>query len=650
MSSEKKRARITINKTVVIWTAVSLVVLMVASSGAAFAAVGYGRLYEGRIFPGVRVLDVRLDGLTADEARNALNKAVDEALKDGLRFRFTPNGGGETRDIVLNATTVATNDPDASRELIRYDVEPAIVSAIGYGRGNNLALDTLARWTARLRPVQLDAGVTIDENGVASGLAQAADDVLTDMKDATLNITWNAADNRAEVTTVPEQTGRVLDTEGALRVLRNQAERLRFEPIVLHDRELTPMVDEADVKKVADNVPSFLSHAPFRLQYIDKMVTVSTSTLASWLGVTVSEETPSLTIDPKRFGEGVRQLVPDIEKTAKQGTLVVENGAIKTFEAGTEGVAIDDTQTLAGILGTWQRGETSSTFPLVVVRTEPALSGQDPERLGIKEIIGIGRSDFSGSPTNRRKNIANGIKKVNGTLIMPGEEFSMLKVLGPIEANQGWLPELVIKGNSTVPELGGGLCQIGTTTFRAALDSGLPITERRNHSYRVRYYEPVGTDATIYDPAPDFRFKNDMKTAVLIHAYQDKDTVIYEFWGTDDGRSTLYKGTKDVTTVAELKPRVFNQTSPPPMKLIETLDLKPGEKKCTETAHAGADAEFDYSVTYADGTKNEQTFRSHYRPWQAVCLIGVEKLSTPPAEGDADAGGSPDSAAADAVR
>jgi vancomycin resistance protein YoaR len=177
--------------------------------------------------------------------------------------------------------------------------------------------------------------------------------------------------------------------------------------------------------------------------------------------------------------------------------------------------------------------------------------------------------------------------------------------------------------------LGGGLCQIGTTAFRGVLASGLPITQRRNHSYRVRYYEPVGTDATIYDPAPDFRFLNDTPHHILIHAYTAGDEVIYEFWGTEDGRSAIYKGVEEVTDVADLKPRVYNVSAPPPTKLIETLDLPPGQKKCTESAHAGADAAFTYLVTYPDGTVKEETFTSHYRPWQAVCLVGVESLSEP---------------------
>ncbi len=615
-----------LNKAALLWTGAVVLVLAALMGGAVFAAAGYGRLYEGRIFPGVRVLDVRLDGLTELEAREAVYNAVDAALRDGIRFHFDPTQGGESREVTLGAV----NDPDAGRDLVRYDIESAVTAAATYGRSGNPILDSISRWRARIRPVRMNAGIVIDEERVAQGLADALDDVLPDVRDATLDVSWDNATKRANIAVVPEQAGRVLDADVAMRALRQQAEALRFEPIPVRDRAFNPTILVADAERLTDRVPELLAHAPFMLQDDGVEVEVDAAILASWLGVTKENGRATLTILPDRFADGIRKLLPDVEQDAKQGSLVIEDGKIKNFEAGTEGVAIDDATTRDRLLAAWAKNE-AGPYPLVITRIPPALSGQDPERLGIKEIIGIGRSNFSGSPTNRRRNIANGVSKINGTLIPPGEEFSLLKILGPFEPGYGWLPELVIKGNETVPELGGGLCQIGTTTFRAALASGLPITQRRNHSYRVRYYEPVGTDATIYDPAPDFRFLNDTKAHVLIHAFIQGDNLIYEFWGTEDGRSTLFKGQTDVTMVDDLRPRIFNQTSPPPMKLVETLDLPPGEKKCTEVAHAGADAEFTYVVTYPDGSQKEEAFRSHYRPWQAVCLIGVEKLSEPPA-------------------
>ncbi|MBD3281228.1 hypothetical protein GF391_00590, partial [Candidatus Uhrbacteria bacterium] len=326
-------------------------------------------------------------------------------------------------------------------------------------------------------------------------------------------------------------------------------------------------------------------------------------------------------IDETAFASSIRMLAKDIEKESKSGSMEVKDGQIVSFTAGTLGRKVNIQKTLEPVLTSWPP---SSTFPLVVEEEHGKITGENLEELGIKELIGVGKSNFRGSPYNRTRNITKAVEDhINGILLAPGEEFSMLGALGEIDGAHGWLPELVIKGNETKPEYGGGLCQIGTTMFRGAVDTGLKITERRNHSYRVSYYEPAGTDATIYDPAPDFRFLNDTPKHVYINAYIVGTEVIFEFWGTDDGREVIVED-----------PSIYNITAAPPTKLIETTDLAPGKKRCTESAHAGADAHFKTTITYADGQVREEIFRSHYRPWQAVCLIGVEETAEETPEGE----------------
>ncbi|MBU4512181.1 VanW family protein, partial [Patescibacteria group bacterium] len=223
-----------------------------------------------------------------------------------------------------------------------------------------------------------------------------------------------------------------------------------------------------------------------------------------------------------------------------------------------------------------------------------------------------------GSPTNRRHNIGVGANKLNGLLIAPDEEFSLVQTLGEVNAATGYLPELVIKGNKTIPEYGGGLCQIGTTMFRVALYAGLPITERRPHSYRVSYYEPAGMDATIYIPRPDVKFINDTRNYLVLTTEIQDNILRFKLYGTNDNRKTEI----------ENPPRIWNITYPGPTKLIETLDLAPGEKKCTESSHRGADTEFTRVVTYADSREPiDEKWFSRYSSWQAVCLIGVEELT-----------------------
>jgi len=166
----------------------------------------------------------------------------------------------------------------------------------------------------------------------------------------------------------------------------------------------------------------------------------------------------------------------------------------------------------------------------------------DSEKLGIKKLLAVGESDFKGSPKNRTVNIGVGTSKYNGILIAPNEEFSFNAFLGPVNKEAGYLPELVIKDKTTTPEYGGGLCQVSTTAFRAAVYAGMQITSRRNHSYAVRYYGTPGFDATIYPPYTDFRFLNNTPGYILIQTKIDGTKLTFEFWGTDDNRSVAVDG------------------------------------------------------------------------------------------------------------
>ncbi len=596
-------------KAAITWTLVAAGIFAVVVGLGALAFFGYDRLYSNRIFPGVRVLGVRMDGLTADEARTTLHASIDSALTNGVRFSYAG------REVALGSATVA-QDPDLSRDYVTYNVDDAVNAAMGVGRSGNPIRDTLARWIARAKPIQLAVATNIDTDGIKSAVMKSLGNDISPAQDARIIVHWDAAAQDARVDVQDAKSGKSIVWDGAMEALRRQAATLKFAPIPLRDTVTQPTLLSKDVEPLKNDAEALLARAPITLTYVDKVYPISKEQFAGWVNVVKTNGKLSATIDPDIFAKQIREIAP-IEVRAQKGTLEVKDGKITNFTAGSVGISIDDAATLKGITdGIF----TTSTFPIIANKVDASLDGSDPEKLGIKEIIGIGTSDFSGSPTNRRKNIANGVSKVNGTIIAPGEEFSLLKTLGSITADQGWYPELVIKGNETTPELGGGLCQIGTTAFRAALNSGMKITERRNHSYRVRYYEPAGTDATIYDPSPDFKFVNDTKTSILINAYIKGDIITYEFWGTKDGRKV---------TVGPSQ--ISNITPPPPKKTIETLSLKPGQTKCTETAHAGADAALPYHIDYADGTVHDEVFHSHYRPWQAVCLVGVEKLSDPAA-------------------
>ncbi|MBI5798309.1 MAG: VanW family protein, partial [Candidatus Yonathbacteria bacterium] len=347
--------------------------------------------------------------------------------------------------------------------------------------------------------------------------------------------------------------------------------------------------------------------------------TITPERIGSWLTTASRDGLTVIDLDRARVDNYLTAIAPKIEVQPRDAKFSLTNGRVNEFQSGQWGYIIDREQTYAALRNALLRDEKIDSIELVIQIIEPKQTTGAVNELGIKELLGVGHSNFAGSPVNRRHNIRTGAKALHGIVIAPGEEFSLLKALGEIDAANGYLPELVIKGNKTVPEFGGGLCQIGTTIFRATMASGLPILERQNHSYSVTYYlenGKPGKDATIYGPKPDYRFRNDTPAHILIQTRIEGDDLYFEFWGTNDGRS------QEQTEV-----KTWGLKKPAPTKIIETEDLPEGKKKCTERPHNGMSAEFTYIVTMQDGTKREQTFRSTYRPWQEVCLLGVPKGS-----------------------
>ena len=173
---------------------------------------------------------------------------------------------------------------------------------------------------------------------------------------------------------------------------------------------------------------------------------------------------------------------------------------------------------------------------MAIKEESPEISTKNPDKYQIKELIGTGKSDFTGSTQTRIYNIETAAKRFNGLVIKPNEEFSFTTILGEVDETTGYKEELVIKKNQTVPEFGGGICQLSTTMFRAALNTGLKVTERHNHSYPVHYYNPPGTDATVYVPKPDLKIKNTTDDYLLIQTRIDKTTRKFyiDFYSRED--------------------------------------------------------------------------------------------------------------------
>jgi len=566
--------------------------------------------YRDNIYPGVTVGSLDLSGLSINDAQDLLNKKTSKIVNDGFTFQYG------NKKASINAS-ISSFDADLSYPALIFDVDGMINQALAYGQPKNFFNYIIFR----LKP-QSDKIVkpiyTLDEQKIKSSLS----DSFKELNIPAVNSSFSISETNGELQTNPEQLGKEINFDLALSEIKTNLDSLNNPVITIKTQSQYPDVKSTDLSGLENQAKQIIGQGGLELIFNDINEGTSTTEtwsikperLLSWISVYKEQSGLSLSLDKDKIKQYLTLNVsPKVDLEAIRPRFEINNGKVINWQTGVSGRQIDLEASANKINDDFLSGNKEINIITKEVTDNADLSSVN--NLNIKEIIGTGHSNFAGSPANRRKNIQVGATAVNGLLLAPGEEFSLVKNLGDVSEKTGYLPELVIKGNKTLPEFGGGLCQIATTLFRSALASGLPITERHNHSYRVAYYEPAGMDAAVYIPQPDVKFINDTGNYILIQSRIIKNDIYFDFWGTKDGR-----------TATTTTPTVYNIVKPEPAKYIETTDLPAGQKKCTEKAHNGADAYFDYKVTYpvnSTSTPINKRFSSHYVPWQEVCLIGT---------------------------
>ena len=300
------------------------------------------------------------------------------------------------------------------------------------------------------------------------------------------------------------------------------------------------------------------------------------------------------------------------------------DGRAVTFQVGIDGKMLDEDtlkQTIIEKMKEAYLSDKPEKIALMMpVKTIHAADATDEaNRLGIKEEVAEGTSLFHGSSDERIFNVALAASRLNGVIIKPGEIFSFDKAVGDISSLSGYKQAYVIENGKTVLGDGGGVCQVSTTLFRAALNAGLPIIERHQHAYRVEYYEEnsgPGIDAAIYSPTVDLKFKNDTGHALLIQTSVDYNAqqLTFDLYGTKDPNREVTIGT----------PVVLSTSPAPPPLYQDDPTLPVGQVKQTDFAAAGANVYFTRTVTENGKTTIFDKFTSDYKPWQAVYMRGTK--------------------------
>jgi len=494
---------------------------------------GFKVVYAQKIYPGVSVNGVFLGGLSKSQAEQTLTSALSTYQKGQILVHYA----NTTQAVDL--ATIGTST----------DVNAAVDQAYAHGRGGGWSseLGEIARGLID-RPTRI-AVVDFDSTKLMPYINTIADAVDTPVANASLSF---ADTGRVEV--VPAQAGQRLDIGALVTNLEQRIGTGSTDTITAPVNNINPAISTTALDAVKSQADNYLQ-GPLTLNLAGQTRTVAVADMIGWLKVNQAPQllpnpnpslasfappasTPpvSLAINTTAVGGYVAGLAKIIDQPGQNAALTITNNVATVFQPEKTGYILDQPGAVSIIEAALAKPASARTLALNVKVTEPAVTAASLNSLGINQLISEGVTTFPGSPSVRIQNIRVGASKFNGVLVAPNATFSFEDLLGDVGPETGYAPAIVIVGNKEEYQYGGGLCQVSTTAYRAALLAGLPIVERHSHSYAVSYYTAPygipGVDATVYDASVDFKFLNNTGHYILIQTILSGSTLKFDFYGT----------------------------------------------------------------------------------------------------------------------
>jgi vancomycin resistance protein YoaR len=567
----------------------------------------YSRMYAGRIFQGVSVGGVDVSGMSTQQAVALLNQRLDYPQRGKIVFQ--------------EGTHLWTAKPaDLGLSL---DSQTTALAAYNLGRTGSLVVRLADQWRAWSSGINLAPWFVFDKRTAQNYLQGIAKQVDRPILEASLGISG------VEVVVNSGQVGRSLDVSAALTSLDAQLKTMTDGLVPLVVRETPPVILDATAQ--AELARQILS-APLTLQIPNAEAgdpgpwSFEPAALVQMLTVqrvkTDNGEIYQVGLSPDALRTFLMNIAPPLSREPQNArfTFNDETRKLELIQPSVIGRALDVDASLQQINQQLLAGQ--HNVSLVLQTTNPAVSDwATAESLGITELTSEYTSYFYGSDASRIQNINTAASRFHGLLVAPGETFSMAAVLGDVSLDTGYAEALIIYGDRTIKGVGGGVCQVSTTLFRTVFFGGYQVDERWFHAYRVKYYEQTasgghdenlaGLDATVFAPQVDFRFTNDSPYRLLMETYPGTHSLTWKFYSTSDGR------TVDWTTSG-----LRNVVKPPDPLYEENPDLAKDVLKQVDWAVDGADVTVTRTVTRDGSIIHDDTFETHYLPWQAKFQYG----------------------------
>jgi len=568
-----------------------------------------------RIFPAVTVAGVPVGGMPIHQAAVALADRADAIESSPITFIHDDQSWTATlRDVGVS-----------------IDANEALDRAVAYGREDS-AFRRLRSVAALARSgEQLAMPISLDYKQLDRWFDEIDLGLGSPPRNASVEI------QGTNVVIVPEVDGVVVDRDRARAEVESQL--LNLTPI----EAKLPVSTKIATVRVADLEPAreLLLRAmsnPIQISNAGGLWTLPATDLAQFLrqDVVLGETGAAaihLGLDRDKLAAWLEERLGAAIETEPVDAEVGWNGErLVSVVPSVDGARLDAAKLAERVEGSFFGS--GGTVEAPVTHVKPTIDSANLDKFGITTLLGSGQSNYSGSSDGRSTNVEVGASLLNGTLIPPQSEFSFNGSIGWIDEDKGFVEAQVIDGEKIGKDIGGGICQVSTTVFRAAYLSGLPITEWWPHRFRIGFYEfdgwKPGLDASILQPTEDpatwadFKFENPSSHWMLIESWADDVNVVVNIYGADLGYDVESTGPTWGAKTQML----------PPQEVVDD-ELDPGTVSLGQVAGIGEELSHYRVVRDRNGEVLwERSFYTKYFPRGDVWKVSPDMKGQAPIDRD----------------
>lgn len=538
-------------------------------AAAAFGVVAF--LERDRIPRGTSIGGVNVGGLTEEEARDALRNAARERVERPIRLAAR-GGYLVTTGRALGAEPLVDEALAAALEASAID---RVLARVGLRDGADANLEY------RLAPVRAARlGNRIDRR-----FGSPPRDAEVVVEDDALRV-------------VEARPGTAVDRRALRRALRTLPRSIRFsiEPAA-------PVVSTEEAEIAAGRIERLLEE-PRRVRFADATSTLTPTRLRALVRTERRDGGLTVKLDAKGLAASLRLRLGRYEVPARDASFAV-NGNRARVVPSRPGRALD----LERIARSLTSNLASTVHLARFTVAQPSFTTKQAEALGITELV----SEFTTyypCCAPRVTNIQRGAQIMDGTIVRPGERFSLNEALGKRTRERGFVEAPQIFNGRLEDAVGGGVSQIATTTYNAAFFAGVQIIEHQPHEFYISRY-PMGREATVSWGGPELIWRNDWPAAILVKAYADSDSITVRLYSSKLGRRVVTNTSEPTDYTA---PRTITLKNP---------SLPPGTTRVVQSAGpSGFLVSYTRKVFRGPKLRRNERYVWRYKPENAIVEVG----------------------------